>query len=634
MLHGGVEGRLGLGEFRGEGGVVRVGGGELRVEIRDLGLQGLDFAGEGLEQTALLIREARGRVVAFGRGGFERGLGLGGGGLLCGLLPGFGGLPIAVAAGVGGHAALFHHEDGGRHVVDEVAVVRDEQERPLVVGELLLQQLQRLDVQVVGRLVHHQQVAGIEEEACQEEPCTFAARECLDRRAGALRGEEEVAQIAVEVFADAADGDELLALGDVFGHGGLGVERAAELVEEGRLHVAPQALLARLRRQAAQDEVEQGGLAGAVGADDAHALPAQDAQRDVPQDGLGGVVAKGHTLATVDQVAGAALGGERERGVAALRAPLGEFLAQFHQRRHAALVAAGAGLDATAEPGFFLGELLGLALPVDRLVRQEVGLAAEEGGIVAIPPREDAAIQIEDRLGHGTQEGAVVRDEETREGGGGEELFQPLDGEDVQVVRRLVQEQEVWLPRQGASEQDAAAESAGEGVERRLRRQGETRAERVRHVGPRGVVQGIEEDVAHRPGAVLGDVLRQVGHACGGGLEHFPGVRLQDAGDDLQQGGLALAVAPRDARAGPRLDAQRNILQDGCVAEPDRDVMQSDECHRPHSITQGAPLAPGEQRTENGERSARQARDRRSRRLSRPTASPEDCLGNRRFRRF
>ena len=52
----------------------------------------------------------------------------------------------------------FEHQRAGDHVVEEVAIMAHQQQRALVLHQQRLEQLERLDVEVVGRLVEHQHV--------------------------------------------------------------------------------------------------------------------------------------------------------------------------------------------------------------------------------------------------------------------------------------------------------------------------------------------------------------------------------------------------------------------------------------------------------------------------------------------
>ena len=81
----------------------------------------------------------------------------------------------------------------------------DDQDRAGIVGEQLLQQVERLDVEIVGRLVEHQQVGRQRQRARQHEPAALAARQLADRRAGLLGREQEVLHVADDVAALAVD---------------------------------------------------------------------------------------------------------------------------------------------------------------------------------------------------------------------------------------------------------------------------------------------------------------------------------------------------------------------------------------------------------------------------------------------
>ena len=69
---------------------------------------------------------------------------------------------VGVATGILKQPAVAVEQDRrGHQPVDEVTIVADQQDGSIVVGDDLLQQIQRFEVEVVGRLVQHQQVAGV-----------------------------------------------------------------------------------------------------------------------------------------------------------------------------------------------------------------------------------------------------------------------------------------------------------------------------------------------------------------------------------------------------------------------------------------------------------------------------------------
>ena len=90
---------------------------------------------------------------------------------------------VGIAAGIFLYAAVARqHEHAVDQPVEEVAVVADQQQRAFVVVQHVLQQVERVDVEIVGRLVEHEQVARLGERARQEQAVALAAGQGADRR--------------------------------------------------------------------------------------------------------------------------------------------------------------------------------------------------------------------------------------------------------------------------------------------------------------------------------------------------------------------------------------------------------------------------------------------------------------------
>ena len=71
---------------------------------------------------------------------------------------------VAARIDVPAPAALRDHDRRDR-AVEEIAVVRDEQHRAGIVVDHLFQQIERFEIEIVGRFVEHQQVRGFGERA-------------------------------------------------------------------------------------------------------------------------------------------------------------------------------------------------------------------------------------------------------------------------------------------------------------------------------------------------------------------------------------------------------------------------------------------------------------------------------------
>ena len=69
------------------------------------------------------------------------------------------------------------HQGIGDHLIQKCAVVADDEHGAIVVLQQLLQQLQGVNVQIVGRFIQHQYVGGSGEQTRQQQAIAFAARQ-------------------------------------------------------------------------------------------------------------------------------------------------------------------------------------------------------------------------------------------------------------------------------------------------------------------------------------------------------------------------------------------------------------------------------------------------------------------------
>ena len=302
----------------------------------------------------------------------------------------------------------------------------------------LFQQLERLDIEVVGRFVEHQQVGRLAEQASQQEPCPLAARERLDRRARALRAEQEVAEVAQHVAILPIDADELAAFGKVVDDRLLQVQLVTQLVEIRHFQLGTDVDAAAAGLQLAEQQLEQRRLARTVGPEQADAVAALQHHGEVTNQRLATGMGEADVFGDDHLLAGFVRRFELEAGLALALTPLAALGAHRLERSDAAFVAGASCLDALANPDFFLGQLL---------VEQRVGglfgcqlllLVNQEAGVIAVPVDQVAAVELENARGQVLQEGTVVGDEQHGDVEARQCVFQPGDGTDVQVVGRFV----------------------------------------------------------------------------------------------------------------------------------------------------------------------------------------------------
>ena len=139
--------------------------------------------------------------------------------------------------------------------------------------------------------------------------------------------------------------------------------------------------------------------------------------------------------------------------------------AQDFKGLHPGVGLSSTGAGAAAGPGFFLTEFLVEGGPLTFFRHEELFLADKVGVVVAGPAHEFTAVELDDAVGHTTEEGAVVRDEEKRDFFSEQKLLHPEDRIEVEVIGRLVEEEQSRLSGKGLSQETAALESAGEVIE-------------------------------------------------------------------------------------------------------------------------------------------------------------------------
>ena len=191
--------------------------------------------------------------------------------------------------------------------VEEPAVVGDDQHRAVARGQMAGQPGDRLDVEVVGRLVEQQQVGVVEQHPRERDPPPLAAREPLQRRVdpGAEALERDATEQAVEHSAELATAGPFV-LG-AFTHEHLADRRpggqTVALVERIQAQPAEPGHLAAVRTLGAGDQFEQRRLTLAVAADHADAVAVGDPERDAVEDRPRGVLLADR--AEVHEIAGA-----------------------------------------------------------------------------------------------------------------------------------------------------------------------------------------------------------------------------------------------------------------------------------------------------------------------------------------
>ena len=312
-------------------------------------------------------------------------------------------------------------------------------------------------VQVVGGLVEDEEVHRLEQQLDHGQAAALAAREHLDLLVRRLAAKHERAQYVADAQADVA-----------LGHAVDGVEHRQLAVEQLGLVLRVVAdfdvmaqLEVALKGYFAHDTLDEGGLAFAVLADKGHLFAALDGEVHVVEHAVVAVVLA-HVLADDGIVARARAGRElqAQAGGVDLVNLDGHNLFQLLD---AALHLYGlGGLVAEAlNEVLDVGNFLLLVLVGADLLLAAFGAQLDKGVVGHAVVRGAAAGNFQRAVGHVVQEGAVVAHQNHGARAAGQELLEPLDALDVEVVGGLVKQQHVGALQQQLGQLDTHAPAAG-----------------------------------------------------------------------------------------------------------------------------------------------------------------------------
>ena len=329
------------------------------------------------------------------------------------------------------------------HRPDEVPVVGHQQHGSGIGAEGVLENVAAGQVEMVGGLIQHQQVHRLHHQAGQGQTGALATGELRDPTVGVVSPQPERAEHGAQIAPSRIDpGREHLdrPLGAVQLVGLM-------LAEGGDTHVGAYPHSARTRGQLAQDQLQQGGLARAVGPHQGHRLAPLDRQgragdhRSVAVGVAdGGFGEFGHHPAGAGRrrevEAGGQLGAAGDLDPVQLLEGLDPAL---HLAGLAGLVAEA--LDEALDAGYPAG-LAGCGR-LDAL--QAFGASHHELREPPVVGHRRARGQLHYPVRHRVDEVAVVAHEQKAARPCGQAPLQPRHGVDVQMVGGLVEQQDVGL---------------------------------------------------------------------------------------------------------------------------------------------------------------------------------------------
>ena len=492
-------------------------------------------------------------------------------------------------------------EDVGGDAVEEPAVMGDHHGAAREIEQRVLERAQRVDVEIVRRLVEQQHVAAALQDLRQVDAVPLAAGELTDGLLLVAASEVEPRRVLARVDLPLAEQDDVLASGDLLPHRVLRVEVGPRLVDVGQLDGVADLQLARVRLLLARDHPEERRLPGAVRADHADDPGRRERERRSstsrrspkpfatfvasitrsPSRGPGGMWISTRSSRTSLLVG--------EQALVVLQARLRLRVARLRARPHPLQLARqGAAM-----------RRLGLLL--DREPRL---LLLEPAGVVPLVRDAAPAVELEDPAGDVVEEVPVMRHGDDGALVVVQEPLEPVHRLRVEVVRRLVEQQQIGGLEEQPAERHAPPLAARErrhvpvavGQAERVHRvvemglelprvapvdlvlhgrllgeqrievgvglgeQGRDRVEPVEQVAE--LADPVLDVLAHRPGRVELGLLLEQAHRRPGREVGDTGRRLLLAGHDPQQRRLARPVRPEHADLRPGQERERDVGED------------------------------------------------------------------------
>ena len=449
--------------------VVHDAGGHLLLHVGELGFEGCDGALGVVDLLLRLLQVAvellafgEGEFAVLGRGGGRRGSGGGRGLVQLFVLAEAGYLlgchEIGYAPDVFFHAPVCELEHLIRQPGEEVAVVGDDDDCALEAAQGFLEDVLGAHIEVVGRLVEQEDVVGFEQEAHHSEARAFAAGEDAHLLVHVVAGEEERPEDVPKLFADfaychAVDGVE---------DGEFRVEQVCLVLGEvADVDVVPDAHFAG-EGDFAHNHLDQRGFAFAVFADEGDFLAAAHLEVDALEDDVAAICLA--EVAPGDGDVPGADGGLEADGDACLVLLLDLDAFELFELFDTGLHLDGLGrLVAEAfDEVFGVLDLLLLVLVGAHLLLYALLAELLEAGVGDFVVVDFAERDFDGARGDIVEEGAVVGHEDDCPGVCLEEGFEPGDGFDVEVVRRLVEEEDIGTREENLGKLDAHAPAAAE----------------------------------------------------------------------------------------------------------------------------------------------------------------------------
>ena len=480
----------------------------------------------------------------------------------------------------------FQHEKTRDQVVEKGSIVAHHQQCSLEFPEAFLEHLERFEIEIVRRLVEQEKVGRAGEQSCQKKPVPLSPGQCPHRVLRPTRGEQEVLQVPEDMNRLAAHGQVVSTVEHRFGDGRILGKPFAFLVEIGDLKSGSVPHFAARRLQLAEEQPNERGLADPVGSDDPDAVATLDQAGKILHERRVRI-AEGDPRRLDRPPPGTFAFGAPDPEVGAVRTiPAGRAVPpHFAELADPAHVASASRPGAAANPRLLGRETVVEPLRLELLRRPALVPPPQEIVVVARPRRHEAPVDLDDAVRHPAQECPVVGREHKTSREARDLSLEPLDGGEIEMVRRLVEKQETRLPDHGPGQQDSSFLSTrqrlegGFGSDTGFLEDTCDPPVTVPALGRCSIVKPRAHDVAGTTGERSGKNLGDKGDLESGRPLEVPGVRIAVAGENRKEGGFSGAVTSRQADSVAGRDIELDVREQNLGADIGTNPPGSQQAH-------------------------------------------------------
>ena len=252
--------------------------------------------------------------------------------------------------------------------------------------------------------------------------------------------------------------------GQILFHGLLLVEFQPHLIEVGYFQLGSMLHRAGCRREIAEQETDERRLANAIWTKNSNPVAAHDHGAKITDQHFF-FITEAQVFRADDKTSGL-------RGILQLHPnfsdlPFEALLLGSHglQPADTALITSAPSLDAFTNPSLLLGQSLLEQRLMFFFVREQCFFTCQKSVVITRPVEELAPVDLHYSIGKPAQERTVVGDEHHRDFNSGEELLKPPDGVNVEVVCRLIQQENIGLCDQSSGKHHPAFPTSGKHTE-------------------------------------------------------------------------------------------------------------------------------------------------------------------------